>query len=988
MRSTFGHLALVAVASCWLTACGGTSSPPAKPPVATTPFFIANTCNYLTTTLSGTEQICFYGLPNVIAGVPFSLGLITDAGAPNLTIPIQATDVKPPISFQLLPGSSMPPGLTFNTNGLVSGTPTQPGTYAFSVVAVDSSTPTPRISDQARFTLHVVPPGALLREVGHSDLGGGGQNADVTVHGAYAFVGTRGVPGACPSTGVKIVSLSDPTNPQLLLALPSSSGGAYEPEVKVATVSSPSFQGDLMAVAVAPCDPATDGNANDRGVALYDVSNPATPKFLSFWPSGVQGVSDVAILPRPDSGNPANSKVYLLAAVPNSELTDPNQQGDLRVLDVTDPLTPVQIGQWGIFKALNIDPNSVHVGQDQRVFLDTITLSSDGTKAFLAYWDEGVVVMDVSNPPAIADSAPNLALSHITYPTIIAATPDHFSAPEGNTHQALAIGGDTGLIISDKVCASQKIPDPNNPGATISANPATKVVCGTDVDLTPSAGWGYLRTYSLPSFATPSAQGSVVLSTGESDPPPDNGIYTPNNLAWNGNTQDPHAYIAWFSNGVVDVDLSSLSAPAVLGAFVPPASPDPRGANPTVNNPDVPLVYGVAAYAQGANQYIVLSDINSGLWVVQETSAPQFAILTTSLPDGTTQVPYNAQLITANGTAPVSWTMVSGSGAMPPGLTLNPNGTITGTPQVNSSGTYSFTVRATNSNGNGEVATQAYTVVINSNITITTTALPVATLNETYTYTLKAVNGSGALAWNLQGGSLPPSVALNSATGQITGTPPSSGTFTFTVGVSDSSNPPQTTTQSLSLQVAPFAFSAPSRLSDGGVGQNYFGGLSLLNGTGPFTFVVTSGSLPPGIAMTPATGTFSGAPTTAGTYTFTVQVTDADGQTASRQFTIVVQPFAVATTSLPNGTVNQGYFAPIQLSNGAVPFVFTISAGSLPPGLTVSALYPNGTPGATSGTAGAISGVPTTPGSYSFTVQATDKNGNLATATYTLTISP
>jgi hypothetical protein len=235
---------------------------------------------------------------------------------------------------------------------------------------------------------------------------------------------------------------------------------------------------------------------------------------------------------------------------------------------------------------------------------------------------------------------------------------------------------------------------------------------------------------------------------------------------------------------------------------------------------------------------------------------------------------------------------------------------------------------------------------------------------------------------------LPAGLTMSTTTGQITGTPPASGTFTFTVGVSDSSNPPQTTSQSLSLQVAPFAFSAPSKLGDGGVGQTYAGGLSLLNGTGPFTFVVTSGSLPPGLTMTPSTGTFSGAPTTAGTYTFTVQVTDADGQTASQQFTIVVQPFAVATTSLPNGTVNQGYFAPIQLSNGAAPFVFTISAGSLPPGLTVSALYPNGAPGATSGTAGAISGVPTAPGSYSFTVQATDKNGNLATATYTLTISP
>lgn len=985
MRCTYGRLTLVALASCYLAACGG-SSKLIPPPATRHSFFITNTCSYVTTTVNGSkEQICFYSLPNTVAGVPFSLGLLTDAGPTNTSVPIQASDVKPPISFQLAAGTTLPPGLTFDTRGVIKGIPTQPGSYSFAVIGVDSSAPTPQITPPAHFTLRVLPPGAILREIGQNNLGGVGQNADVSVHGAFAYVGTRGVAGSCPGQGVKIVSLSDPTNPQVVASLPGISS-AYQPEAKVAAVSSPSFTGDLLAVAVRPCDPTTDNNPGDRGVALYDVTTPANPRFLSFWQSGVQGVSDVAIVAKPDSANPANGKIYLLAAVPGSELTDPNQQGDLRVLDATTPTAPVQIAQWGIFKGLNIDPSTVKVGQDQRVFLDSITLSSDGTKAFLAFWDEGVVVMDVSNPPAIADSTPNLVLSQITYPTLIAGTADNFSSPEGNTHQALVVSGGAGLMISDKVCASQKVPDPNNPGATTSANPATQVVCGTDVDLTATNGWGFLRTYALPSFTTPAAEGSVILATGESDPPPDNGIYTPNNMAWNGNQQDPHGYIAWFSNGVIDVDVSSLAAPAVLGAFVPPAMADPQGSNPAVNNPTQPLVFGVASYQQNGNQYIVASDINSGLWVLQETSSPQFAILTTTLPDGTTLVSYSVQLITGNGTAPVSWRQVSGT-SMPPGLTLNADGTITGTPAANSAGSYTFSVSAANTNGGGQVVTQSYTLVINSNLTITTAALPIATLNEAYTQSLQAVNGSGTLAWRLQSGNLPPGMTLSS-TGAVTGTPDTAGTYTFSVAVNDSSNPPLTTSRSYTLQVEPFSFATAPTLGDGGVGRSYFGGLALTNGTGPFNFVVVSGALPPGVNLTAATGTFSGSPTSAGTFTFTVQVSDADGQTTSRQFTLTVDAFSVATTSLPNGTQGQGYYAPIQLTNGAAPFTFTISAGSLPAGLSLSAENPDGSPGAVSGSTGVIAGVPTTPGTANFTVQVRDNNGNLTTLAYTLTIQP
>lgn len=967
-----------------LAGCGGSSAAPPPPAISNQAFFITNTCTYSLDSLTHQEtQLCQYALPNLVQGVPFSLGLETDAGPVNSSVPIQANSVTPPISFQLGANATLPPGLTFDSSGLIKGIPTQPGTYTVDVVAVDSSRPKPVVSQTATFTMTVLPALALLREVGHSDLGGVGQNADVTVQGDYAFVGTRGTPGSCPNNGVKVVSLADVTNPRLVATIPDVSSTSYAPEAKAQNVTGPVFSGDLLAVAVSPCNPAPgmDNNAGDRGVALYDVSSPASPKFLGFWQSGGEGVGDVAVLPRPDANHPANSKIYLLAAVPNSAATDPGE-GDLRVVDVTNPATPVEVANWDVFRALDItNPSLVELGQDQRIFLDSIQLSSDGNTAFLSYWDEGVVVMDVTQPAAVASSNQNIILSHITYPVLIPATPENYSSPEGNTHEALPIA-DGGLLISDKVCASQKIPNPANPSQTISANPATNIVCGTDVDLSPISGWGYLRTYSMLNLAAPAIAGYSFLYTGESNPPPDNGIYTPNNLAWNGNTQDPRAYVAWFSNGVVDLDLSSLSSPAILGAYVPPATVDPQGSDPTKNNPARPLVYGVAPYSQGANHYVIASDINSGLWVIQESSAPEFAILTTSLPAATINVPYSVQLVAVNGAPGVTWSLSGQPANLSIGLAT---GLLSG--NFNTAGTYTFTVTATNNKGGGGSASQQYSLSVNSNFTIPQSALIEATLNEPYAFNLSAVNGVGAESWKLLSGNLPPGMTFAS-TGDFTGTPTESGNFPITVEVTDSSNPPLSTTASYVLQVQPFSFLTPSALPAGEVGEALTSGILMANGKAPFSYVLTGGALPPGITLNTTLGTLSGSPTAPGNYSFRVQVTDSLGATATGQFTMSVTQFTLASASLPAGTVNQGYYALIQPLEGVAPFSYTLASGSLPPGLTLSAQGAGNQSGLQTGNTGVITGIPTAAGTFPFTVSVQDSDGNIVSASYSITINP
>jgi acid phosphatase len=85
-------------------------------------------------------------------------------------------------------------------------------------------------------------------------------------------------------------------------------------------------------------------------------------------------------------------------------------------------------------------------------------------------------------------------------------------------------------------------------------------------------------------------------------------------------------------------------------------------------------------------------------------------------------------------------------------------------------------------------------------------------------------------------------------------------------------------------------------------------------------------------------------------------------------------PLAIATTSVPNGTVGQGYSTQLNATGGTSPYTWSISLGSLPAGLTLSA-------------AGVIGGTPTTAGSSAFTATVTDARSQTASSSFTLTVA-
>jgi hypothetical protein len=356
------------------------------------------------------------------------------------------------------------------------------------------------------------------------------------------------------------------------------------------------------------------------------------------------------------------------------------------------------------------------------------------------------------------------------------------------------------------------------------------------------------------------------------------------------------------------------------------------------------------------------------------------SITTTTLPGGEVGAPYSQTLVGAGGSTPYAWSVTTGS--LPAGLTLDgTTGVISGTPI--SSGPFTFTVTLTD--GANQTATQSYTVDVVAPIppatppSITTTSLPGGEVGVPYSQTLVGTGGTGPYTWAVTAGSLPAGLTLNTSTGAISGTPTGSGPATFTVTLTDAND--QTATQSFTLTVSA-APSIPSittpSLLGGGVGAPYSQTLAGTGGKAPYAWSVTTGSLPAGLTLNGSTGIISGTPTGSGPTTFTVILTDGNNQTATKSFTLSVSAApsfpSITTTTLPGGGAGNPYSQTLAGTGGTSPYRWSVTAGSLPAGLTLN------------GATGVISGTPTTLGSYAFTITLTDGSGRAASRSYSLTV--
>jgi hypothetical protein len=353
-------------------------------------------------------------------------------------------------------------------------------------------------------------------------------------------------------------------------------------------------------------------------------------------------------------------------------------------------------------------------------------------------------------------------------------------------------------------------------------------------------------------------------------------------------------------------------------------------------------------------------------------ACPTITVSPSSLTDGTVGVAYGpVQFTQTGGNGVITWSMSSGT--LPAGMTFSAAGQLSGTPTA--TGTFTFTVRATDANGCFGERTVTLNITCPT-ITVNPASLANGTTGTPYGPVNFSQTGStGTVTFSVSAGTLPAGLGLTGA-GVLSGTPTAAGTSSFSVKAQDQFG--CSGTRALTLQInCPTITVSPSSLTNATVGVAYTPvQFTQTGGNGTVTFAVSSGTLPAGMTLS-ASGLLSGTPTATGTFNFTVRATDANGcfGEVAVSLTVACPVITVTnpgTTSFPGGVALSQTFT----QTGAATPTFSIGSGTLPTGLTLS-------------TAGVLSGTPTATGSFPITVTVTDAFGCTGTgSSYPLVIRP
>ncbi len=360
--------------------------------------------------------------------------------------------------------------------------------------------------------------------------------------------------------------------------------------------------------------------------------------------------------------------------------------------------------------------------------------------------------------------------------------------------------------------------------------------------------------------------------------------------------------------GTVTVSLVvACQALTVLPATLPPATANvvygpvsftsPEGLGTVVFSTTSILPAGVTLSAQGLLSgtptqtggfpiVVRATDGNACTGTVTTTlavSCPTITVSPSSLPNGTSGQSY----------APVSFVSVGGVGAvtfavtggLPAGMSLSPQGVLSGTPAQ--TGTFALSVTATDGNRcTGTVA--ARLTILCGSVGILPAALPAGRVGDAYTAAFSASGGVAPYVFGATG--LPAGLVLTAA-GALSGTPTADGVFTVTVSATDAAA--CAGSREYSVRICPVLSALPVVLPEATFGSAYSAVLTGAGGAAPYAFAVVGGALPAGISLA-AGGTLSGTPGNTGSFGFTVAVTDANGCATSIARTLAVRPDARA----------------------------------------------------------------------------------------------
>ncbi|MBB6239669.1 gliding motility-associated-like protein [Pedobacter sp. AK013] len=299
--------------------------------------------------------------------------------------------------------------------------------------------------------------------------------------------------------------------------------------------------------------------------------------------------------------------------------------------------------------------------------------------------------------------------------------------------------------------------------------------------------------------------------------------------------------------------------------------------------------------ANGGFRYVCLDGFT---WVKDSNlinTLPTIIINPASISSTTVGSSYNLRFTGIGGTPPYSFAV--SAGALPAGLSLNTtSGVLTGTPTA--SGSFSFTIKATDATdvSGSYPGTSPYSLVVAPPVTIIApSSIPGAAVGTAYSQAITATGGIAPYRYAVTNGTLPAGLTLSNS-GVLSGTPTSGGIFSFTVTATGSSTgigAPHTGTQTYTLVVnTPTIVVSPSTLPNATTATAYNQTITASGGTAPYTFAITAGALPAGLALS-STGVLNGGATTIGTFNFTITSTDASNgngpYTGSRAYFLTVK---------------------------------------------------------------------------------------------------
>lgn len=546
-----------------------------------------------------------------------------------------------------------------------------------------------------------------------------GATTDVWVHGNLAYTGTSDEPcGGEPEAGIWTWDVTNPNEAELANIVPSERGDRTN-DVKVAAMNS----GDIMVMSNESCD---DGNG---GFQLFNVDDPENPVELAsvlidelaqitpffFAPGALEevGVHNLFLFTQ-------DEKDYVAAQAEG--IFD-----GFRIYDITDPTNPTLMSGWGAEElfdpgvgdlTLADDPTGSRTlaailwmlgippfdgfGDSGNRLLHDFTISADGTKAYLAHWDAGLILLDISDvtaPQVISvaldpanGSLDNEVNSHSVWPsedgTIVVEGEEDFAAwnvefiPPGNlsmqgvnTIPAVAVStnagdqfeanqtGNSGTVTAEEVavtagplagttfpatefvlnnaplgdgsisgefvwvgraCDGDPLVNPISSGdiavvrrgdcffsdkeSNVAAAGAAAIVVANNERNSPWSGlriWDYSDPENPILASTFNTECSIRSTVGGPCDPA--GTYSAHNVIVESTGKTVKAYVSWYSEGILVLDVTDPYNPVEIGRFL----------DNSVNENDEPNnFWGV--YKVPKDPFIYGSDRNGGLYIFKE----------------------------------------------------------------------------------------------------------------------------------------------------------------------------------------------------------------------------------------------------------------------------------------------------------------------------------------------------------------------------------